>query len=202
MRMPRNLPGFLLLCLLLWGGGVSVAGGTTPPAPTKESPHIAGLSVERVDGQFVASFRLASVFDPDVLGKIESGLETVFEYRLEVLHRRRFWIDERTVQHRILASTRYDSLSRQYSLLLKVDGEVERSSTTDKPEEMRRWITDIRGVPLGPVSGFIPPGEYIVRVKADLQPRFVLLFIPWSRDTSWVRAPLPGDIVDVNGPGK
>ena len=26
------------------------------------------------------------------------------------------------------------------------------SSTTDKPEEMRRWMTDIQRIPLGPVS--------------------------------------------------
>jgi hypothetical protein len=83
-----------------------------------------------------------------------------------------------------------------------VDGEVERSSTTDKPEEMRRWMTEVQGIPLGPVSGFTPAEDFSVRVKSNLQPRFVLLFIPWNRDTAWVRVPLPEASPDVHGTGK
>jgi uncharacterized protein DUF4390 len=172
------------------------------PASGAGLPRIAALQVDRSDGSYAASFRLDSAFDPEILGKIASGLETVFEYRLEVIRRRRFWIDERTVQHRILTSTRYDSLSRQYNLLLKVDGEVERSSTTDKPEEMRRWMTEIQGIPLGPVSGFEPADDYIVRVKSNLQQHFILLFIPWDRDTAWTRVPLLSGSPDAPGSGK
>jgi hypothetical protein len=200
--MPRTLPGSFFLLLLLSGQPVSAAQEEAPAARDETSPRIGALSVERIDGQFVASFRLDSVFDPELQGKIASGLETVFEYRLEVIRRRRFWLDEHTVEHRILASTRYDSLSRQYSLLLKVDGEVERSSTTDKAEEMGRWMTEIQGIPLGPVSGFTPAEDFSVRVKSNLQQRFVLFFIPWNRDTTWVRVPLLGGGAEVHGTGK
>ncbi len=191
--MPRTLPVIIFLLLLsLASAPASMADGEEPAEPGPDRPTLAMLAVERTDGQYVASFRLDAAFDQETLGKISSGLETVFDYRLEVVRRRRFWLDERTIQRRILASVRYDSLSKQYSLTLKVDGEVERSSTTDKPEEMRRWMTEIRGIPLGPVSGFTPPQDYLVRVKSSLQPRFVLLFIPWDRDTPWLRVPLAG----------
>jgi hypothetical protein len=200
--MPRTLLRNLFLLLILVSGAVSAAENESSQAAEAPRPCIAALTMDRVDGQYVASFRLDSAFDAEILGKIASGLETVFDYRLEVIRRRRFWIDERTVQRRILASTRYDSLSRQYSLLLKVDGEVEKSSTTDKPEEMRRWMTEIQGVVLGPVSGFTPPEEYTVRAKSDLQPRFVLLFIPWDRDTTWTRVPLLSGSPDAHGSGE
>lgn len=188
--MPRTLPGIFLLLLSLAPAPAMAADEGTSPEVEPDRPALEMLAVERNDGQYVASFRLDAAFDQETLARIASGLETVFDYRLEVLRRRRFWLDERTVQRRILAAVRYDSLSKQYSLTLKVDGEVERSSTTDKPEEMRRWMTDIRGIPLGPVSGFSPAEDYLVRVKSNLQPRFVLLFIPWDRDTPWLRVPL------------
>lgn len=197
--MPRNRSGVLFLFLIL--APPAPAGDAAPP-PALRPPAIAGLAVERSDGQYVASFRLESAFDAETLGKIDSGLEVLFDYRLEVVRRRRFWMDDRTVQRRILASTRYDSLSRQYNLLLSVDGQVERSSTTDKPAEMRRWMTEIRGIVLGPVSGFTPPGEFAVRVKSDFPPRFVLFFIPWDRDTPWARIPLAPAAPDVHDAGR
>lgn len=200
--MPRTHLHSLLLLLILVSGTVSAAEDDTSQTVEAPRPSIAALTVDRVDGQFVAAFRLDLAFDAEILGKIASGLETVFDYRLEVIRRRRFWIDERTVQRRVLVSTRYDSLSRQYSLILKVDGEVEKSSTTDKPEEMRRWMTEVQGVVLGPVSGFTPPEEFTVRVKSDLQPRFVLLFIPWDRDTAWKRVPLLSEVPDAHGSGE
>jgi len=199
--MPRTLPGSLLLLLLLVPGLPSAAGEDASPHPGTVSPSISALSVGRTDGQYTASFRLESAFDAEILGRIASGLETVFDYRIEVIRRRRFWIDEHRVQRRVLASTRYDSLSRQYSLVLKVDGEVDRSSTTDKPEEMHRWLTEIQGIVLGPVSGFTPPGEFTVRAKSDLQTRFVMFFIPWDRDTPWARVPLDAGSPDAHGPG-
>jgi Domain of unknown function (DUF4390) len=199
--MPRIIPAGCLLLLLFPPGPLTAVPGEEPAASDAGPARIAALEVARSDGTYLASFRLESVFDPEILGNIESGLETVFDYRLEVIRHRRFWIDERTIQHRILVSTRYDSLSRQYGLLLKIDGEVERSSTTDKPEEMRRWMTEIQGIPLGPVSGFVPADEYAVRVKSSLQPRFILLFIPWDRDTAWMRVPLLDGRPDVPGPG-
>jgi len=200
--MPRTLLRSLFLLLVLVSGGMSAAKDGNSEAAEEPRPSIAELTVDRVDGQYVASFRLDSAFDAEILGRIASGLETVFDYRLEVIHRRKFWIDERTVQRRVLVSTRYDSLSRQYSLILKVDGEVEKSSTTDKPEEMRRWMTEIQEVVLGPVSGITPPEEYTVRAKSDLQPRFVLLFIPWDRDTAWTRVPLLSGSPDAHGSGE
>jgi len=154
------------------------------------SPEIAGLSVTEHSGHYQVSFRLESAFDEEILSRIGSGMETTLVYQIEVLRRRRFWLDDRARQLRMETVVRYDSLSGQYSLGLKLDGEVQRSSTTDRPEEMRLWMTEIRGIDLGPVSAFVPQEDFIVRVKSDIRTRFVLLFIPWGRDTGWARVAL------------
>jgi len=155
-----------------------------------DSPAIVGLSVTEHSGDYQASFLLASAFDEEILSRIGSGMETTLVYQVEVLRRRRFWLDDRLRQIRIETVVRYDSLSGQYSLGLKLDGEVQRSSTTDRQDEMRRWMTEIRGIDLGPVSAYVPPADFLVRVKSDIRTRFVLLFIPWGRDTGWARVAL------------
>jgi len=186
--MRRILPGLALLIVL--ASPVPAAEETPSPDPVS-SPSITGLTVEIRDGSVLASFHLLGALDSDTRTRIASGLETTFDYRVELVRRRRFWPDARVRQHRILTSVKFDSLSRQYGLTLKLDGEVERSSTTDRAEEMEQWLTAVKEISLGTISDLPPEGEYAVRVKADFPPRFILLFIPWDRDTAWVRGPLP-----------
>ena len=197
--MRRPLPGlFLAICLVL----SSSAGRTAEPPDGPVSAEIVGLSLAQKDGQYQVSFRLQGGLSDEVKDRIAACLETLLEYRVEVLRRRRLWVDERVVQQRLLAIVRYDSLSRQYGLTLKVNGEVARSSTTDKREEMERWLTEIRGIPLGSVGDFAPPGDYFVRVRSDFPPRFVFFFIPWSQDTPWARIPLGTKTPNEHEPGR
>jgi uncharacterized protein DUF4390 len=186
--MRRILTGLALLIVLT---GLIPAAEETPPPDRETPPSIAGLNVEIREGSILASFRLVGALDSETKARIASGLETTFDYRVELVRRRRFWPDARVRQHRILTSAKYDSLSRQYGLTLKLDGEVERSSTTDRAEEMEEWLTVVKEISLGMTSELLPQEEYAVRVKADFPPRFVLLFIPWDRDTAWVRGVLP-----------
>jgi Domain of unknown function (DUF4390) len=195
--MRRILPGLVFLFLL--------AAPTLPPASAQDpevseharaSPHIGDLKVEIRDGQILATFRLDDALDADARARIASGLETEFEYRLEIIRPRRFWIDSKLVQHELVAGVKYDSLSRQYGLTLKRDGKVERSSTTDRRDEMERWLTLLRDIPLGAAGDFVPLEDYAVRVRAEFPVRFVLFFIPWDQDTSWEKAALPGPVTE------
>lgn len=195
--MRRILTGLALLIVLT---GLIPAAEETPSPDRGTSPSIAGLKVEIREGSVLASFQLVGALDSETRARIASGLETTFDYRVELVRRRRFWPDARIRQHRILASAKYDSLSRQYGLTLKLDGEVERSSTTDRAEEMEEWLTVVKEISLGLTSELLPQEEYAVRVKADFPLRFILLFIPWDRDTAWVRGPLPSFPVTEHEP--
>ncbi|HEV8375101.1 MAG TPA: DUF4390 domain-containing protein [Candidatus Polarisedimenticolia bacterium] len=183
--MRRILPGLVLL--LLCTSAPRADEGSAEASG--DSPRIADLSSEIRGGVLLVSFRLVGALDPETRARIAAGLETTFDYRIEVLRRRRFWADARVRQYQLLTSVKYDSLARRYDLGLKMDGEVEKSSTTDRAEDMERWLTSIKEISLGPVADLLPPEEFSVRVKADFPPRFVFLFIPWDRDTAWVRIP-------------
>lgn len=206
MSMSRNPTGsqaFSSIAFLLALLAVLVAMPSPLRAlPAEESPRIADLSISQRDNEYYLSFRLQIYLDTETLEEIESGLETGFEYEIEVMRSRRFWFDNQVSRSKLKSSVKYDSLSRQYQLMLKVDGNVQRSSTTDKREEMQRWLTEIQDFRLGSISDFIPPEEHLVRVKSDLGPRFVLFFIPWGRDTRWAKVPLSPAPVSSDEPGE
>ncbi len=187
--MRRILPG--LVSLLLLPAPALAQAPASAPDEARAAPRIGDLKIEIRDGQVLASFRLDGALDDETLARIASGLETEFEYRLEIIKPRRLWIDGKMVQHRLVTGVKYDSLSRQYGLTLKRDGKVERSSTTDRKEEMERWLTYLRDIPLGGAAEYVPPADYAVRVRAEFPMRFVLFFIPWDQDTSWEKAVLP-----------
>ncbi len=187
--MRRILPG--LVSLLLLPAPALAQAPASAPDEARAAPRIGDLKIEIRDGQVLASFRLDGALDDETLARIASGLETEFEYRLEIIKPRRLWIDGKMVQHRLVTGVKYDSLSRQYGLTLKRDGKVERSSTTDRKEEMERWLTYLRDIPLGGAAEYVPPADYAVRVRAEFPMRFVLFFIPWDQDTSWEKAALP-----------
>ncbi len=187
--MRRILPG--LVSLLLLPAPALAQAPARAPEETRAAPRIGDLKIEIRDGQILASFRLDGALDDETRARIASGLETEFEYRLEIIKPRRLWIDGKMVQHRLITGVKYDSLSRQYGLTLKRDGKVERSSTTDRKEEMERWLTFLGDIPLGGAAEYVPPADYAVRVRAEFPMRFVLYFIPWDQDTSWEKAALP-----------
>ncbi|HEU5182401.1 MAG TPA: DUF4390 domain-containing protein [Candidatus Polarisedimenticolia bacterium] len=187
--MRRILPG--LVSLLLLPVPALAQAPARAPEETPTAPRIGDLKVEIREGQILASFRLDGALDDETRARIASGLETEFEYRLEIIKPRRLWVDGKMAQHRLITGVKYDSLSRQYGLTLKRDGKVERSSTTDRKEEMERWLTFLGDIPLGAAAEYIPPGDYAVRVRAEFPMRFLLYFIPWDQDTSWEKAALP-----------
>ena len=195
--MRRILPGLVSLLLL------PAPALARPPVEstdeTRAAPGISDLKVEIREGQILASFRLDGALDADTRARIASGLETEFEYRLEIIRPRRLWIDSKFVQHRLVTAVKFDSLSRQYGLTLKRDGKVERSSTTDRKEEMERWLTQLRDIPLGAAAEFVPQEDYAVRVRAEFPIRFVLFFIPWDQDTPWEKTLLPPSPVTEHG---
>src|SRR5215471_2654166 len=104
--MSRRFSGLILLALSL---GAAVAAAESPPEETRASPRIEALSVGIQDGVVLVSFRLAGALDADLRAQIASGLETSFNYRVELLRRRRFWPDARLQDHQVTTSVKFDS---------------------------------------------------------------------------------------------
>ena len=68
------------------------------------------------DGRVLVSFDLAGAYTEDIRSTIRSGLQTTFEYDVNLKRRALFWPDS-VVASAILATVvRYDNLTEQYSV--------------------------------------------------------------------------------------
>jgi len=173
-------PGLLTICLIT---GLSAA-------PALGSPAITHLAAERNGDTFEASCRLEGALTPDVEEEIAAGLSTSIEYRLNLYRKRTAFFDQVVVKHRIECTTRYDTLTKQYTLTRRLDGELQETRVTDDPAAMRGFMTELHGVPLVRAEELQPGEEYYLKAKSNLGLLWRFYLIPWPRDTDWERVDL------------
>jgi hypothetical protein len=158
--------------------------------------EIGALQVSNSDRRFRVAFRLNGAFTPEVEEVLASGLPITFRHTLRAYRRRAAWLDRLISEQRVDTTAQLDTLTRQYRLSRAVDGQMVDTRLTDKPEEMKAWMTSVEGLEL-PWQGNVDPADLLyVKVKSEIQKRFVFFFIPWDFETSWARsAPLAAEHV-------
>jgi hypothetical protein len=176
--MKASVVGVVLLCC-----GAAASAAETEPALTD-------LNVARNGGALVASCRLAGGISPDVSEEIASGLETTVEYRLHVYRRRAGLPDEILAKRRVECSVRYDTLTRQYTLTRRLDGELVETQVTGDAAAMRDFLTTLRDVPVLETGALAPGREHYLKAKSNLGLMWRFYLIPWPRNTGWARVPI------------
>jgi hypothetical protein len=160
----------LLVAAIALGG----AGAAAPAA----DPDISVTPIAR-DGQVVVSFDLSDGFTPEVRDAIQSGLATTFSYDVDL--RRGATLFDRTVASvAIIATVRFDNLTRRYQMSRSVDGRVEDARPTEDQEAVRRWMTHFERIPLSTTAALEANGEYFIRVRAHTRPHNAWFFWPWG----------------------
>ena len=155
-----------------------------------EDPKITGLDVELRDGSYLAAFVLEDAFDQYLLDTIASGLPVTFRYRIQIYRRRPLWPDAMLLTRWVNLTVDFDSLTSQYHLTREIDDQVVGSSVAEKAEEMRRWMTVVEDLELGPLLDDTQ-ADLFVRVKCRLFSRFAFFFFPRAVETRWARTVLP-----------
>ena len=163
-------------------------------------PTLTDLSVSRRGDDFVVSARLADGLTPERIEAIDAGIETVLDYRLQLMRRRAGLLDEEVAERRITCKVRHDALTRQYSLARRVDGEMAESRVTADAAEMRAFLTTLRDVSLAPVSVVAAGGEHYLRARCDLGLVWRYYLIPWRLNTGWARVAIEGPPAEPHDP--
>jgi hypothetical protein len=139
------------------------------------------------DGVFV-SFRAGDAFNEDIERAIETGLEVIFRYNVELKRPRGIWPDGQIARRRISATVTYDNLTKRYRLSREIDGKIDRTEVVADAEAMRRFMTTFESLRLFELSELEPNDTYYVRVKGVMRERNLLLLIPWDVGTGWRQA--------------
>lgn len=157
-------------------------------APAIAGPALTHLTAQRHGETYVASCRLEGGLTPEVEEEVAAGLPRTTEFRLHVYRRRPAFLDQLVLKRRIECTVLYDTLTQQYTLTRRVDGELQETQVTDAAAAMRAFMTALDGVPLVRADSLDPGEEYYLKVKSGLGGLiFRFYLIPWPNDTGWER---------------
>ena len=159
-------------------------------APAIANPTLTHLAAEREGELYQASCRLEGALTPEVEEEIGAGLATSIEYRLHVYRRRTAFFDQLVLKRRVECSVRYDTLTQQYTLTRRLDGELQETRVTDDKAAMRQFLTSLSAVPLLEARALEADGSYYLKAKSNLGLIWRFFLIPWPMDTDWERVPI------------
>ena len=135
------------------------------------------------DGEVLVSFKLDKPLTDEIRAAMQSGLTVKFVYKVELKRGSAAWFDRTVASAVVMASVKYDTLTRKYHYSRAVDGRMELADVT--PNEEVAWdvltrdfarLSLFRGVTLEPNA------EYYVRVSANASPKNSTFVWPWQGD--------------------
>lgn len=161
-------------------------------------PTIDGLSARREDDHALISFRLIGAIDEEREELIHSGIPVVFRHKLEVRSKRTF--TGIPMPPKLLARTivetrvEYDSLTRRYDLMRRIEHKTrhkkdtppteEERLITESLEEMRAWMSELSEISVFDPSRSLTGEKLRVNVEVSLGRRYILLIFPATISTS------------------
>jgi hypothetical protein len=189
-----TIPRAAWLAGLLWG----LAGGVAPAAPAQapvapppraeaaaldDDALITVAPVARGDIVLV-SFSTTRAVTPSVEQAIASGLATTFTYDVELRRPSWWWFDKLVASARIAVTVVFEPLTRRYHVTLLQDGRVAEERTTDRAEDVRRWVSVFERLPLFTTRELEANTAYDVHVRGRTSPRRTWSFWPWARPSA------------------
>ena len=151
--------------------------------------RIAGLAVSLDGSQVKVSVTLEGAFDRRLAERLDSGLPTAILYRFELHKDRKRWYDRHLKDATLEAVAMYDAVERQYNLHWKLDGKLVESRAVHDRRALEEAMTHVQGMPVLSLDG-VPRGwRLLVKARAELGSRTILLLIPAAISTDWADSP-------------
>ncbi len=182
MQRLRGRPFAAALLLALTVGITSLA---TPAGATPA--RISDLLVEREGGRLLASFQLIDGFDESLWERIDSGLPTSILYEIKLERIRRYWFDRRLAKSELQVIAMYNALTRQYLVNYKQDGRLISSRMVKTRAELEQAMTILHALAFVALDE-PQSGRWVVRVRAELGSKTVMLLIPTAIQTPWAES--------------
>ena len=136
------------------------------------------------DGQVLVTFALDGGLTDEMKAVVQSGLRTVFTYRVELKLKVPAWVDRTVASAVVSASVDFDNLTRRHTISQALDGRVAESFVVEDPAQVAQMVTRFDRLPLFDTKVLEANREYYVVVRGDAHPRSTAGLWPWSGTTS------------------
>ncbi len=109
----------------------------------QETPRIETLHADARGPDVFVGYRLMGALNPQLAGRIESGLETAIRCEIRLYRHNAHWLwDDRMDTRQYRVAVTYDPVTREYVVVETVDGRpLQRASTHDFAEVARRLVS-------------------------------------------------------------
>ncbi len=169
----------------------------------RDKPRIEDLDVVQ-DGQMIqVSFRLSDGFTDEVIERIESGLPTGYTYHLKIERIRKWWWDKRIERSSLQVVAMYNAITREYLVNYKQDGRLIDSRVVSTLDDLENAMTIFHALPVFRLEDRPRKGNVVVRLRAELGSKTMLVIIPTTVHTEWAESIRlrtgPDDIQNASG---
>jgi hypothetical protein len=193
-RSPDRRRRAAWLAGLSWGLAGGLVPAASPQAPVAPPTRVEASPLDddamitvapAARGDIVlVSFSTTRAVTPSVEQAIASGLPTTFTYDVELRRPSWWWFDKLVASARIAVTVVFEPLTRRYHVTLLQDGRVAEERTTDRPDDVRRWVSVFERLPLFTTRELEANTGYDVHVRGRTSPRRTWSFWPWARPSA------------------
>ena len=181
--MGREAPHRAVLSLLAVCAVILGAGGT--PARAEEPRVVEVRGVERAEGGLRFDLALAEGLPEKLVDELDQGERVSVTWELELVRDRHLWFNTTVAKLELRASASYDPLTKRYALERRVGKKPTESAEAGQREEALEWLTRASGALLPVSDKALGKPRLRWRVRAILDRKLVMLFVPTTVKTAW-----------------
>lgn len=152
-----------------------------------DKPYLTEPDLVLDEQRVVLSFDLVGAFTDELFEQIQTGLATGFTYQFNLLRDHLRWADNRIDTSELQVVAMYNAVTREYLINFKQDGKLVDSRIARDRDELERAMTRIESIPAFVLGHDLNPDKrYLIKARAKLGSRTIMLLIPTRIETDWV----------------
>lgn len=153
--------------------------------------EIAAMSISNTEENLILSVTVDGAFTERMQEATLNGISTSFSYVITVTRKRALFPDKQVHEINLTHTVKYDTLRKTFTV--RRSWENYRPLTTDTFAEAKRWMSEIRDVPVIPLESLDKDTRYRINAKAELDRvtlplflNYVFFFLSlWDFETDW-----------------
>lgn len=138
---------------------------------------------------------LENAFTKEVEESIVNGVPTTFTYHLRLMRYRSLVPDAEIASFQVRQGVSYDLLKDEFAFVHD-NGKEKTTRITKSYAQVKRWMSEVRGIKIGSRQGLEKDEVYYVLVKAEIRSlklifplNYLLFFLSFFNfDTPWTRS--------------
>ena len=153
--------------------------------------EIRNMSISNTEENLLLSLEVEGAFTDRMNEAIMNGIVTSFSYVITLTETRALFPDKHVYEIKLTNTIRYDTLRKNF--VVRRSWENYRPLVTDSFSEARKWMSEVRDVPVIPLESLNSDIRYRINAKAELDKvtlpfflNYIFFFISlWDFKTSW-----------------